>query len=124
MPLRRRGFTLIELLLVVVIIGIVAGISAMRYWRTRDRAYVASMQSELRTLLSAEENFRSDSSRYTADQDQLVMLRHSTGVTLDIDRADDRTWHAVAHHQATAKTCEASGGVGTPGALMGEISCR
>ena len=61
----RKGFTLIELLIVVVIIGILAAIAIPKFANTKQKAYVASMKSDLRNLVTAEEAFFADSVRYT-----------------------------------------------------------
>ncbi|HZH79830.1 MAG TPA: prepilin-type N-terminal cleavage/methylation domain-containing protein [Gemmatimonadales bacterium] len=60
----RDGFTLIELLIVVVIIGILATIAIPKFANTKTRAYIASMKSDLRNLLTSEESFFADSIRY------------------------------------------------------------
>jgi prepilin-type N-terminal cleavage/methylation domain-containing protein len=61
----RDGFTLIELLIVVVIIGILATIAIPKFANTKTRAYIASMKSDLRNLLTSEESFFADSIRYS-----------------------------------------------------------
>ena len=61
---RRAGFTLIELLIVVVIIGILATIAIPKFANTKTRAYIASMKSDLRNLLTSEESFFADSIKY------------------------------------------------------------
>ena len=60
----RRGFTLIELLIVVVIIGILATIAIPKFANTKQRAAVASMKSDLRNLVTAQEGFYFDNSDY------------------------------------------------------------
>ena len=49
----KKGFTLIELLIVVVIIGILAAIAIPKFANTKEKAYVASMKSDLRNLVTA-----------------------------------------------------------------------
>ena len=61
MPRHTKGFTLIELLIVVVIIGILAAIAIPRFASTKEKAYVASMKSDLRNLATYEESFAADS---------------------------------------------------------------
>ena len=61
----RKGFTLIELLIVVVIIGILAAIAIPKFANTKSKAYITAMKSDLRNLVTAEEAFFSDSSKYT-----------------------------------------------------------
>jgi type IV pilus assembly protein PilA len=62
--MNRKGFTLIELLIVVVIIGILAAIAIPKFASTKQKAYLASMKSDLRNLTTAQEAYFSDSLRY------------------------------------------------------------
>src|SRR5260221_12571970 len=62
----RRGFTLIELLIVVVIIRILAAIAIPKFANTKAKAYIASMKSDLRNLVTAEEAYFADSVKYSA----------------------------------------------------------
>src|SRR6476646_11930311 len=65
-PMRnmRKGFTLIELLIVVVIIGILAAIAIPTFANTKQKAYITAMKSDLRNLVTAEESFFADSTKY------------------------------------------------------------
>ena len=63
----RKGFTLIELLIVVVIIGILAAIAIPKFANTKEKAYLASMKSDLRNLITAEEAYFGDYTAYTTD---------------------------------------------------------
>jgi prepilin-type N-terminal cleavage/methylation domain-containing protein len=92
----RRGFTLIELLITVVVIGVLAGIAIPKLNGSRRKAYIATMQSDLRNLVSAEEVFYSDSSRYT-EQIANLNVRPSTDVALAIV-AGPGYWSASATH--------------------------
>ena len=65
----RKGFTLIELLIVVVIIGILAAIAIPKFANTKEKAVVASMKSDLRNLVTAQESFFSDNQDYAGDID-------------------------------------------------------
>ena len=63
--LNRKGFTLIELLIVVVIIGILAAIAIPKFANTKEKAYLATMKSDLRNLITAEESYFGDFTVYT-----------------------------------------------------------
>ena len=63
----RKGFTLIELLIVVVIIGILAAIAIPKFANTKEKAVVASMKSDLRNLVTAQESFFSDNQDYAGN---------------------------------------------------------
>ena len=60
----RRGFTLIELLIVVVIIGILASIAIPKFAATKDKARLASVKTDLRNLMTAQEAYFSDYATY------------------------------------------------------------
>jgi len=60
----RKGFTLIELLIVVVIIGILAAIAIPKFAATKDKAKLASVKTDLRNLMTAEEAYFSDKATY------------------------------------------------------------
>jgi len=63
----RKGFTLIELLIVVVIIGFLAAIAIPKFANTKQKALMASMKTDLRNLVTAEEAYNADSVKYTTD---------------------------------------------------------
>jgi type II secretion system protein G len=122
----RKGFTLIELLIVVVIIGILAAIAIPKFANTKEKAYVASMKSDLRNLVTAEEAYFSDNTSYTNSTASPMQFNASAGVTVAITSADGKGWAATAYHNATTKTCGIFIGTATPpvsGANEGEPKC-
>ncbi len=60
----RKGFTLIELLIVVVIIGILAAIAIPKFATTKDKAKLASVKTDLRNYMTAQEAYFSDNQTY------------------------------------------------------------
>jgi len=56
----RKGFTLIELLIVVVIIGLLASIAIPKFAATKDKARMASVKSDLRNSMTAQEAYFAD----------------------------------------------------------------
>lgn len=62
---RQAGFTLIELLIVVVIIGVLAAIAIPQFTSTRERAFDAAAQSDIRNMMTAEESYFFANQAYT-----------------------------------------------------------
>ena len=56
----RKGFTLIELLIVVVIIGLLASIAIPKFAATKDKAKMASVKSDIRNTMTAQEAYFAD----------------------------------------------------------------
>ncbi len=122
----KKGFTLIELLIVVVIIGILAAIAIPKFANTKEKAYVASMKSDLRNLITAEEAYFSDNNSSYATTTGTSGLgtnyRASSGVTVTIGTVTATGWAATAGHNSTAKTCAIS--VGGTSTNEGEPICQ
>jgi type IV pilus assembly protein PilA len=121
----KKGFTLIELLIVVVIIGILAAIAIPKFANTKEKAYVASMKSDLRNLVTAQEAYFSDNnSTYASDvtADLGTNYKASSGVTVTIGTVTATGWDATAGHASTAKTCTIS--VGGTATNEGEPVCN
>jgi prepilin-type N-terminal cleavage/methylation domain-containing protein len=121
---QRKGFTLIELLIVVVIIGILAAIAIPKFANTKEKAYVASMKSDLRNLITAEEAYFSDNnSTYASSTSTLgTNYKASSGVTVTIGTVTNTGWSATAGHTSTSKTCAIS--VGGTATNEGEPVCQ
>jgi len=121
--LDRKGFTLIELLIVVVIIGILAAIAIPKFANTKEKAYVASMKSDLRNLVTAEESYFADNTTYTTSL-PATAYNASQGVTVNITSADGTGWAANAAHNGTTQACTSALGTAAGSCREGEPICN
>jgi type IV pilus assembly protein PilA len=132
----RKGFTLIELLIVVVIIGILAAIAIPKFASTKEKAYLASMKSDLRNGATSQEGYFADNTVYLSGvasnlagvPTPLAPLGNyvpSSGVTVTFTATAGTGWSAVATHTATARTCTIFIGVAAvaPATVEGEPKC-
>ncbi|HEY1951240.1 MAG TPA: prepilin-type N-terminal cleavage/methylation domain-containing protein [Gemmatimonadaceae bacterium] len=117
MSQNRKGFTLIELLIVVVIIGILAAIAIPKFANTKDKAYVAAMESDLRNLATYEEQYAADNngayfSGTATMATPLQGFTPSQNVTVNatVNAGPPQTWSATATHSQSPKTCDNSTG--------------
>src|SRR5438270_11005751 len=101
--MNRKGFTLIELLIVVVIIGILAAIAIPKFANTKEKAYLASMKSDLRNLITAEEAYFADSVKYTSNLG--TAYNTTTGVVGPTITVTADGFTANVSHTTTTKTC-------------------
>jgi type IV pilus assembly protein PilA len=119
-----KGFTLIELLIVVVIIGILAAIAIPKFANTKEKAYIASMKSDLRNLVTAEEAYFADNVTYTGT---LTNLNYnvSAGNTVALQSPSGTGWAASATNNATLKTCQIFvGSASITGLVEGAPTCQ
>ena len=130
----RKGFTLIELLIVVVIIGILAAIAIPKFANTKEKAYLASMKSDLRNMATTQESYFADYQVYvsgsasnnvggTAAVNGFVP---SAGVTIVTTATAGTGWSATGAHTATTKTCAIFVGVAavSPATVEAEPKCN
>jgi len=71
---RSFGFTLLELLVVLVIIGLLAGLVGPRLLGRVDSSKVTTAQTQVQLLRGAVENFRLDVGRYPSPEEGLNAL--------------------------------------------------
>ena len=108
----RKGFTLIELLIVVVIIGILAAIAIPKFASTKDNAYYTAMKSDLRNLVTAEEAFFADSTKYTATLADLK-FHVSNGVNNPSIVTGQGLWYATITHTQLVSPAECAIAINT-----------
>jgi len=112
--MRTRGFTLIELLIVVVIIGILAAIAIPKFTSVREKAFLASMKSDLKNLATQQEVYHNGNFSFSTSFTNLGFVT-SEGVTVTINEATGAGWAATASHLGLASSqCGVYHGNATP----------
>ncbi len=100
-----RGFTLIELLIVVVIIGLLAGIAIAKFDDVRQKAYNSAALSDLHSVAHAIEEYFVDNFALP-DENQLIasgFVLSEPGVSFlmyninDVGGPDERVHMHIAH---------------------------
>lgn len=69
-----RGFTLLEMLVVLVIVGLLAGLVGPRLFSKVDQSKVTTAQTQVKLLRGAVENVRLDIGRYPTPEEGLALL--------------------------------------------------
>lgn len=124
----RKGFTLIELLIVVVIIGILAAIAIPKFAATKDKAKLASVRSDVRNLMSAQEAYFSDFNTYATSFANLQAATNSTpsaGNTATVTGVASGFTITVSNSSISAgiDECTVQVGAGAATTLDGTITC-
>jgi type IV pilus assembly protein PilA len=126
----RKGFTLIELLIVVVIIGILAAIAIPKFATTKDKAKLASVKTDLRNYMTAEEAYFSDKATYGAAADLAAApygFVYSSGNAATASSADAAGYDITVTNSsisANPKACQVGVGSKAPSAAKdGVIEC-
>ncbi len=71
---RRHGFTLLELLVVMVIIGLLVGYVAPRYFNQVGKSEIKAAQAQINALETALDQYRLDVGRYPSSEQGLSAL--------------------------------------------------
>lgn len=129
MRAQRPGFTLIELLIVLVLVAILATIGLSRFWVAKDRALVAAMMGDLRTLATQQEVYYERNFHYAGVVTDLVDYQVSPGIDLLITHAANDGWAATAVHPSVVGQCgyfygTVPAGAGAPATEGGVVNCN
>ena len=127
----RDGFTLIELLIVVVIVGILAGIAIPKYSSVREKSYIAAVTSDLKIMATQMEIYQAENLVYPANIALLVDFTASEGVNVTINEATAGTgWAATGNHDGlTGSQCgfyygDGSAANAVPATSPGVVMCQ
>lgn len=70
----RSGFTMVELMAVIIIIGLLAGVAAVKVVGQIDKARVTTTKANLKMLHSAVTQFKLDTGRFPDEEEGLSVL--------------------------------------------------
>lgn len=123
----RSGFTLIELLIVVVIIGILATIAIPKFAATKDKSKLASIRSDIRNVMTAQEAYWADFGTYAT----LAQLQSATNYTFSAGNsagvAPTATGYTATITNSTITSaldqCQVQVGAGAASTIDGQIIC-
>jgi general secretion pathway protein G len=96
------GFTLIELLIVIVVLGILAGIVVFGVSTMRDDSVKAACHADMKQVATAAEAFNAKEGLYPANVDLLVTAHY-------LRTAPDRTTYQVDYTASGTNSMTASG---------------
>ena len=121
---QRRGFSFIELLVAMVFFSILSAIAVPRYRSFKERAYLATMKSDLGNVRIAQEEYFAQQLRYATDTASLD-FRVSSKVKLTLTSQDLMAgYSAVATHAlAPGQQCATYVGRDATNGNSGSIIC-
>jgi len=85
---RKDSFTLIELMVVVIIVGILAGIIVPNHMRAREKAMDKQAKVILSLIRAAERNYKMETGNYVTSGSTPGAINSA----LNLDIADDGNW--------------------------------
>jgi len=103
--MKRAGFTLIELLTVVAIIGFLAMIAIPKLTDLKGRAQVAAMKSDLRNLVTTQENYFAQHLKYATATDLAGVYTVSAGNSMPTITVTGDGWTATISNASAGQLC-------------------
>lgn len=79
---RRAGFTLIELVVVIIVLGLLAGLVAPQIFGRVSEAKDVAAKTQMATLGAALDNYRLDNGSYPTTSQGLKALRENPGAAV------------------------------------------
>ena len=123
----KRGFTLIELLVVVVILGLLATIAIPKMSATKDKSKMASVKSDLRNTMTAEEAYFYDFATFGTLSQLMANSNYSlsTGNTGTVTPATNGYTATISNGSISSGTtqCTVQSGAGATSGVDGIIIC-
>jgi general secretion pathway protein G len=98
----EKGFTLIELLIVIVILGVLAGIVVFAVSGITDRGKTSACKAEVSTVATALEGYYAQNNAYPTAAQGLAVLK--PGFLNDVPAATDVAWTAGTGQVAAGTT--------------------
>jgi prepilin-type N-terminal cleavage/methylation domain-containing protein len=123
--MKRAGFTLIELLTVVAIIGLLAMIAIPKLTNLKGRAQIAAMKSDLRNLVTTEENYYAQHLKYATAADLAGAYNVSAGNSMPTITLSGDGWTATMTSASAGQICAVFMGStpATPATKEGAPAC-
>ena len=127
----ERGYTLVELLVVILVIGILAGIALPAFLSQREKAQDTEAKTNVRTAQTAMETYAAGDQGYTTDEAELEAIepavkQFSSRMTLSsgtgsggykieiVSQGRNTNRFSFDLNAATRRTCSTSGKGGCP----------
>ena len=101
---RDRGFTFIEMLVVMIVVGLLAGLAYAKVQSSKDKGVVATMTSDLHAIAQEQEAHYFQNRTYTSD---LVALNTtlSQNNSVVINEATVSGWSGTMSNPRTSQRC-------------------
>lgn len=123
----HRGFTLIEVLVVIVIVGVLAGLAIAQYAGFRARGYDTKVAAAVRGVATGEEAYYAENRVYAAAVDDLRgMTLGDVAITIGPGNSGDMasSFRVTGRHPGTPRSFSwvSDPAPGTPNFVEGEAS--
>ena len=103
----QRGFTLIEVLVVIVLVGVLAGLAISQFASLRARAFDSKVAAAVRGVATGEEAYYAENRSYAADVDDLhSMATDDVAIAISAGNSGNLTssFRIVGTHPAATRT--------------------